>query len=248
MKKTFWIMIAIALLITACKSEPLQTEDFIVTPVPTQQPLANRPEVTDGITAILREELAWTLEDNAYVATELDDGTVNDILALYLVSSGVFETAEVKLDSGETLQFDLVYTYQINHARQVVVVPYAIGMATADGAYTYFSDPYVADLVANRSKGITRTEALNEAKASLLPGKVFVIGISHLTDHRKVDWSHCPDDYYARLDGQYCKAAQQIDYGNLNLVVQRAATKLPEDWFLIGWFFNTSPDFETIDL
>jgi hypothetical protein len=248
MKKLIWIVIAIVLLITACKPETVQSDDFVVTPVPTRPALANRPVVTDEITANLRENLAGTLEIDSYVATDMGDGTVDDILSLYLVSTGIFETTKLQLDNGEILKFDIVYAYQLNHARQVIVVPVAVGMESEDGDYVYFSDSYIYNLVTNASDSITRFEALNDAEKNLPAGRVFVVSISHLTKNRKVDWSHCPDDYYVMLDGKYCQVAAQIDYGNMNLVAQRAATHLPDDWFLVGWFFNTSPDLGMLDL
>ena len=255
MKKTALIVIAIALLISACKSEIINTDDFVVTPIPTLQPLSNQPEVTDDLTNILRKEMEWGLEIEPYVATELDNGELDEILNLYLLSSGIFDRTTITLKSGETLEVDIVYAYQLTHARSVLVIPIAVGVETEDGRYTYFAENYILTAAINKATNIdpevlsrvTRSEALKDAGTRLLAGRVFVLFNSHPADRNSIDWVNCPNDYYVGMTGEYCQAGLETDRGYTNLIVQRAATSLPDGWLLIGWFFSELSEICIID-
>ncbi len=249
MRKYTWIIVAIVTLLSACQPEPLQTEDFVVTPAPTLPTLSNRPAVTAELTDILRGEIAWTLDVDSYTAVEFDNGEVEELLKLYLVSAGVFDTAEITLANGEKLKFDLVYAYQLNHAREVLTIPLVMGMETADGRYTYFSDSYIYSATFDPAEfdpgvltRISRADALRDAEMRLPAGALFVVSIAHLSDRNHIDWQACPHAFYVDMSGEFCQAGSEIDQGYASLMIQRAATSLPDGWMLVGWFFSETTD------
>ena len=231
MKKTALIIIAIALLISACKSETINTDDFVVTPVPALQPLRNQPDITDSLTEIMRDKAGWGKGNAVYNEVELNGETFS-FLKVYLVSSGVFDTVEITLDSGDLLQADVVYAYQLNLAQQVIVVPVVIGAQIKGGNYTYYADTY-------DGTPPSRDVAQLDAKERLAEGAVFIV-VARNTDEC---YSITRNSLVWEEDGStFCRAGAQLDRGYIQLVVMQAATSLPDSWMMMGWHFMEIPD------
>jgi len=255
MKKTALIVIAIALLISACKSKTIDTDDFVVTPISTIQPLSNQPEVTDDLISIIEAEMGWTLDIDPYEEGESETGEKLSVVTIYLVSSGVFDTATLSLEDGGIVQVDIVYAYQFNHAHSVIVIPVAIGMETEDGHYTYFSDGYVlssaVDLSAPDTGVLTRVsrqKAIQDALLRLGTGTKFRVSVLGFANRTSINWSDCPSEFYIGTPVDVCRAGEQIDRGYSNLVIMKAATSLPNGWMMIGWHFYELPNLGIIDL
>jgi len=252
MKKTLlacFFLTLIAALASACKSDEIQTEDLIVTPSPTQQPLAKRPDVTDEIIAVMRDGIEWSLTNEylaPYQVVTLDDGeTVVEFIQLHLVSSGIFDQTTVTLDDGSTYSLDVIYVYQLNHARGVIAIPLVIGFEDSSGVYTYFSNRYVTESGAADLSVLTRLgreDALQDARARLPKGEVLYTSAGNVLDRNSLDWENCPSERTVNFPGTYCQIAAETDRGYTDLVIQRAATALPDDWVMIGWFFSETPE------
>jgi len=252
------LILALAMALSACRSDEIQTEDFVVTPVPTQQPLANRPEVTGGIVTAMRENTEWALTGEhfqPYQAVTLDDGeTVVEFLTLYLVSSGIFDQTTITLEDGSTYRMDAVYAYQLNHARGVIAIPLVIGFEDENGGYTYFANNYVSDnlidgkadlLVLTR---LTADEARQDAAARLPAGTVVSLTANNVLGQNSLDWENCLSKRASEFPSTYCHIAAQIDRGYTDTIINRAATRLPDDWVMVGWFFSERPEYGIVPI
>ena len=65
-------LLAFGGLLSACNAKPVQTDEMFVAPAPALESLSNQPEVTDELTAAIREALEGTLKFDPYTETALD--------------------------------------------------------------------------------------------------------------------------------------------------------------------------------
>ena len=253
---TIILILVASVFLPACKANEIQTEDFVVTPVSTQQPLRNRPEVTDEIVTAMRENMEWTLTDDhfkPYQTVTLDDGKTIEFISLYLVSSGIFDATTVTLDDGSVYYLDILYAYQLNYARGVIVIPLVVGFGDEAGGYTYFSEQYIyGNSLGEQADPIVLTqlspnEAIQQDAIPRLPkGTILSVHLINVFDRNSPDWKNCPVGFYASLPNTYCQIAAQTDYGYTSTIINRAATSLPDEWVMVGWFFSERPNYGTV--
>ena len=167
-KQSIFILILLAIL-TACRKDP--------------QPTATLPVITPSVTGLssieidgftrdsIRDHLSAFLNTSPYTKYEAGGQLLN-----YLVSSGEFAKAEVTLESGETIQADVIYAYTLMSTGKVLVAPVLVGLSLPDGTYAYFSENYSLDpqgnsipAVVDRETALADAEGAAATRADLSP-------------------------------------------------------------------------------
>ncbi|NUM43392.1 MAG: hypothetical protein HUU38_01710 [Anaerolineales bacterium] len=211
---------------------------------------AKAPEVTDALAATLRAQLRPTWDYATYQEYDTVDNRQIGEWSTFLVSSGVFDTAEMPLPTGETVAVDVVYAYQTAPTGKTLTLPVAVGLQTEE-AYVYFS-PYAAYA---RMSGdelsfttLTRAEALADAQSRLPEGQLFTLTLAEYVTATGFVWADCPA-FAARMQipGAYCTLGEQLDAQHpqqTRYLTMRILTDVPPTWLVFGfWFFEMeTPD------
>ena len=192
-------------------------------------------EVDQPTADAIRQRLGPYLRSNPY--TQYESGSQ---LLLYLVSSGEFDQAEIRLGSGETYRADVLYGYSLETSQRVLVAPVLIGLGLPDGGYRYFSEKYAFET----DGGITSTEAdrltaLDDAKSRLPRGRIFRLLVYGMATRQGLDWKECPSiSFYPPEICPVGKLVEELFPGQTRTFVLRLADEFPTNWLLVAWVFQ----------
>jgi hypothetical protein len=161
-----------------------------------------------------------------YIATF--QGGDDPALTLPFVSTGEFSSLTFDLD-GQSTTADIVYAYTVNTARELLIVPVAIGATFPDGVYRSF------DVLAyGKPFDTTGRQVLKEKLARGMAFKANIFGFVD-TAHKSADWQRCD------LIPIVCNTSAQLADSDLELaLVLKTAQKIPPDWALFGWSINAN--------
>ena len=126
---TLVLLLAAVLVLAALLLLP--EKEFAALPEPSATPIPPTPTPATQDEAV-RDAVEEALR---YVATF--QGGDDPALILPFVSTGEFDTLTFDLDR-QPVQTDVVYAYTVNAARQLLIVPVAIGAVFPDGVYRSF--------------------------------------------------------------------------------------------------------------
>ena len=199
-------------------------------------------KVDQPTTDAIRQRLGPYLRSNPY--TQYESGSQ---LLLYLVSSGEFDQAEIRLGGGETYRADVLYGYSLETSQRVLEAPVLIGLELPDGNYLYFSEKYSYET----DGGITSTEvdrltALADARSRLPRGRIFRLLVYGIATRQGLDWKECP--FITFYPPEICPVGRLVEDlfpGQTRTFVQRLADEFPTNWLLVAWVFQ---EFDPVEL
>lgn len=241
------LAVSLTLLLQSCQGQATPT------PFPTATPelaalFPTRPNPTDP--EVVRTALSATWNDANYQEYDTFDGRHIGEWSTFLVSSGQFAQVQSTLSTGETVQVDVVFAYQIAQTQAILTLPVVIGMQTGE-TYLYFS-PEAA--YAGEAPGAfsftkhTRAAALADAQTRLPEGQVFSLTLAEYVNREEFIWTDCPA-FAERMaiPATYCTLGQDLDtlYPlQARFLTMRTLTDVSPAWFVFGfWFYEQeTPD------
>lgn len=207
--------VLIALLVLP-NQEPLPLPEPTSTPIPpTATPATQDEVIRNGVEAALR-----------YIVTF--QGGDDPSLTLPFVSTGQYASLPVDLE-GQPAIADIVYAYTVNAARELLIVPVAIGAIFPDGVYRSFD-------VLSYGKPVD-TAGKQALKEKLARGMAFKANLFGFVDigRKSADWQPCD------LEPIVCNVAAQLADPDMEMaLVLKTAQKIPSDWVLFGWSINAN--------
>lgn len=243
------LMVSLMLALQSCQAKTTPTPYLTPTPEVTDL-FPDRPTLDVTQTATIREQLRPTWNYANYQEYDTFDGRHIGEWSTFLVSSGIFEQAEITLSTGETFQLDVVFAYQTTQTNATITLPVVIGLLTED-SYLYFS-PYAA--YAGNIPGaysftqLSRADALTDAQIRLAEGRVFSLSIAEYVNRKGFLWADCPA-YAERmsLPAAYCTVGENLDTVfplQARLLAMRSLSEVPLTWLVFGfWFYEMeTPD------
>ena len=239
-----FLVVSLTLALQSCQANTTPTPYMTTTPEEIDL-FPNRPTLNETEAATIREQLRPTWTYANYQEYDTFDGRHIGEWSTFLVSSGIFEKAEIPLSTGETVQVDVVFAYQTTQTHATVTLPFVIGLQTED-TYLYFS-PYAA--YAGEVPGgfsftqLSRTDALADAHIRLAEGRVFALSLAEYVNREGFLWSDCPA-YAERmaLPAAYCTLGEDLDTVfplQTRFLAMRSLNDLPPTWLVFGfWFYE----------
>ena len=203
-------------LIVLSNQEPPPLPEPTSTPIPSTSTPANKDEaIRNGVEEALR-----------YIVTF--QGGDDPALTLPFVSTGDFASLTFDLD-GQSVTADIVYAYTVNAARELLIVPVAIGATFPDGVYRSFDVLAYGKPVDTASK-----QALKEKLARGMAFKANLFGFVDSV-HKSADWQRCD------LSLIVCDTAAELsDPDHEMALVLKTIQAIPQDWVLFGWSINAN--------
>lgn len=207
--------VLIALMVLSNK-EPPPLPAPTSTPVsPTSTPATQDEAIRNGVEETLR-----------YIVTY--QGGDDPALILPFVSTGQFASLTFDLN-GQPVVAEIVYAYTVNAARELLMVPVAIGATFPDSVYRSFDV-----LSYGKPTDTAGKQALKEKLARGMAFKASLFGFVD-TAHKSADWQRCD------LDTIVCQTAAQLaDPDTEMALVLKTIQKIPPDWVLFGWAINAN--------
>lgn len=205
----------ITLMVLSNQEPPPLPEPTSTSVPPTSTPATQDEAIRNGVEETLR-----------YIITF--QGGDEPALTLPFVSTGQFTSLTFDL-YGQSVTTDIVYAYTVNVARELLIVPVAIGAAFPDGVYRSFDVLAYGKPVDSASR-----QALKEKLRRGMAFKANVFGFVD-TAQKSADWQQC------NLPLLVCDTASELADPDLEMaLVLKTAQKIPSNWALFGWSINAN--------
>lgn len=207
--------VLITLMVLSNKEPPPLPEPTSTPVPPTSTPATQDGAIRSGVEEALR-----------YIVTF--QGGDDPTLTLPFISTGEFTSLSFNLD-GQSVATDIVYAYTVNAAREVLIVPVAIGATFPDGVYRSF------DVLAYGKPVDTAGKQM--LKAKLRRGMAFKANIFSFVDttHKSADWQRCD------LSPIVCDTAAELSDPDTEMaLVLKTIQAIPQDWVMFGWSINAN--------
>ena len=239
MRSKLAILVTITLIfLSACQRQSISTTDLpIIKPSITG---LKALEIDQSTVDSIRQSMGLFLRTTPY--TEYEAGSQ---LLLYLVSTGLFDQAEIMLASGQTYLADVLYAYTLMSSQRVLVAPVLVGLFLPDDRYLYFSEEYSFE----SNSSVTTTSAnqqtaITDAQARLPRGRILRLLAYGIATRQGLDWKKCPSvSFYPPEICPIGELIEQLYPKQTKNFVLRLADEFPTNWMLVGWVFDEfTPD------